>query len=425
MNISNQFLKITFLFIAFNFTIVAMAQDVKECKKIVQITAEGINTKSSAVLETKLAPDFSIAGQTGSIAKMVLQQLFGQLNDQVENYKEINQTNTSKGLELGYNFFYKQRGAVETTFVFNKQNQLTDLQLFGMQVKTMSADTEIQRNNDNVIEVPFEMAGNLIAVEVLLNGVQRKFIVDSGSPRVILNTKYIAGQDNEGKTRISSTTSGVNGSINGMDIGKVEELDFAGIKLENQEVITLDISHLEEDLDTEIYGLIGYDLIQDYDVLFDYENKKLVLINPNHFDNYKTTHLPNAKLETVPFSLNQHIPVIEAQIGRKKYTFGIDCGAEANLIHEPLFESLKSNLKNIELDSLIGADNNPVVINTAEVKSMKIGSKNFKRLVTAFSNISHLNQGYGLNLDGLIGYEVLSKQKTLLSFKRGELVFIE
>ncbi|OIQ21316.1 MAG: hypothetical protein BM557_03430 [Flavobacterium sp. MedPE-SWcel] len=424
MNFLNQFLKITFLFITLSFTTTTIAQDVKKCKEVIAITAEGINSKSSKALENKLAPDFTIANQTGSIAKMVLQQLFGQLNDHVDDYTEISKTKTDKGLEIKYNFVYKQRGPVKTTFVFNKQNLLAELQLFGMQVKTMSSETEIQRSSDNVIEIPFKMSGNLIMVNVLLNGKERKFIVDSGAPRVILNSKYIIGHNDNERTTISSS-SGVNGSINGMDITNVEELDFAGIKLENQEVITLDISHLEENLNEEIYGLIGYDLIQDYDVLFDYENKKLTLINPDHFEDYKSEYLSGAKLETTPITLEQHIPVIKAQINNKTYSFGIDSGAESNLMDKSLFNSLKNNLENITTDYLIGADNNPTEIKSAEVKSTKIGNKDFKNLVTAFSDISHLNQGYGLKLDGLIGYEVLSKQKTLLSFKRGELIFIQ
>ena len=35
----------------------------------------------------------------------------------------------------------------------------------------------------------------------------------------------------------------------------------------HQEILTLDISHLEKELNIEIYGLIGYQIIKDYDML--------------------------------------------------------------------------------------------------------------------------------------------------------------
>ena len=42
-----------------------------------------------------------------------------------------------------------------------------------------------------------------------------------------------------------------------------------------------------------------------------------------------------------------------------------------------------------------------------------------------FNDISHLNNAYKMEIDGLIGYEVLSKQKTLISYKRKEIIFID
>jgi hypothetical protein len=95
------------------------------------------------------------------------------------------------------------------------------------------------------------------------------------------------------------------------------------------------------------------------------------------------------------------------------------------LINETLFESLKKNIKRIKVDELLGADNQPKKVKKGKVKNTTIGAKSFKNLKTVFSDISHLNEGYKLNLDGLIGYEVLSKQKTLISFDRKEMIFIE
>ena len=50
---------------------------------------------------------------------------------------------------------------------------------------------------------------------MLLNGQKRKFILDSGSPMVILNSKYIEQDSTERKI---SSVEGVNGKISGMDI---------------------------------------------------------------------------------------------------------------------------------------------------------------------------------------------------------------
>jgi hypothetical protein len=278
-----KYLKI-FVLLSF-ITQVSFAQDISECRKIVDLTIESINNGSPDGLNTYLSDDFIIAGQKGEIAKMVLQQLFSQLGEKVKSHQEMKKNKMDKGLELVYNIDYMNMGLKEATFIFNESNLLTELTLFKMEVKTMNNDNKIEKSIHDIIEIPFTMAGKLIAVKILLNGKYRTFILDSGSPKVILNSKYISKKDTTKKT--ISASKGVSGNISGMDIGNVEQLDFYGIQLNNQEVITMDLSHLEESLETNFYGLIGYDLIKDYDLIFDYEKLKLTLINPDVYKSYK------------------------------------------------------------------------------------------------------------------------------------------
>ena len=400
------------------------AQNIEECRKIVDLTVEAINKGSSENLNIYLSDEFSIAGQTGAIANMVLQQLFSQLGETVIGLQEIEQNTIDKGLELVYNIEYKKMGLKEAKFVFDEKSLLQELSLFKMEVKTMSKDdTKIEKSSQDVIEIPFVMAGNLIAVRVLLNGEYRTFILDTGSPKVILNSKYIATKDSSSKT--ISSSKGVSGSISGMDIRKVKQLDFSGIQMNNQDVLTLDLSHLEESLETDIYGLIGYELIRDYDIIFDYQNLKLTLINPEVFESYKIENLSGNYLQTIPLYIEGHIPVVKVKVGPNNYSYGIDSGAESNLISGSLFESLKKYTKRVKIDQLIGADNLPKEVKKGNIKKTTIGTKRFKNLETVFSDISHLNEGYKMNIDGLIGFPVLHKQKTLISYKRSELIFLE
>jgi hypothetical protein len=292
-----------------------------------------------------------------------------------------------------------------------------------MEVKTMGNDTKIEKSSQDIIEIPFTMVGKLISVKVLLNGEPRTFILDSGAPNVILNSKYISEQDSTIK-KISSS-KGVSGNLSGMDIENVEHLDFYGIQLNNQDVITLNLSHLEESLETEVYGLIGYELIKDYDLIFDYEKLKLTLINPATFEKYRSENLADANLQKIPFELEGHIPIVKSQIGSLTLAFGIDCGAETNLISDKLFETIKKHTIQIKTDTLIGAENQPKEVYKGKVKKTKIGSRSFKNLSTLFNDISHLNEGYKIDIDGLIGYEILHKQITLISYVRKEMVFIE
>ncbi|MCG8748678.1 retropepsin-like aspartic protease [Tenacibaculum finnmarkense] len=279
-----------------------------------------------------------------------------------------------------------------------------------------------KKNDKNIIEIPFELAGKLIAVDLLLNGTKRKFILDTGAPFVILNSAYIIADT----TKTSSTSiKGVNGNISSISFKKTKSINFSGLKMNNQDIMTMNLAHLEKSLDYKFYGLIGYDLIKEYDIMFDYRKKIITLINPDIFDDYKKHNLLNNSLETIPVKLNKHIPVVDVKINNKILKLGIDSGASSNLIDNDLFSNLKKEIRKIKTDKLEGADKHSQQVKKGKIKKVRIGNKLFKRVKTSFSDISHLNRDPNINIDGLIGYPILSKQRTLISFLRKEIIFIK
>ena len=185
-----------------------------------------------------------------------------------------------------------------------------------------------------------------------------------------------------------------------------------------------DLSHLLEK--EEIYGLIGYQTIKDYDWLFDYANKTLTLIKPDKTDDY----ISKMQYTTYEFPLKMasetsHIPFVEAKIGKTEVALGIDCGASVNLLDTALFDKLKNDLTNITTTELTGASVQKAKVQEASVKSLTIGKILFENIPTVFKDMNHLNSQWENNIDGLIGYEILSNQKTLVSIKNKKIIFIE
>jgi len=400
------------------------SQSQTKCQAIVELTVEAINTKSIEGIKPHLASNFVIAGQEGPIATMVLQQLVGQLNDEIQDFKYISKKENEDGLNLVYEFEYKVKGVKETEFLFDSDNKIKELKLFKMEVKSMSKDdTKIVKNNEDVITVPIEMRGNLILVDVLLNGIPRKFIFDSGAPKVILNQKYMQPNDSTSNSLKISSSKGVNGSVSGLDLMHIDELNFHGISMKDQEVLTLDLSGLEKDYEVEIYGLIGFEQIKDYDLLFNYGDQELVLIDPNHFEIFEEVYFSNVQKTSVPIIMEGHIPVVEISVSGKFLSMGLDCGAESNLIDENLYDDYSNNLVNISTDTLSGADRIRKKVIVGDVKQVQIGLKSFERMSTIFSDISHINEGYSIKIDGILGYPLFSEQPILLSFSRKKLIF--
>ncbi len=125
-----KLLALVILFFASNIT---FAQDVVECEKIVLQTYDAINNKNSDLIMKYLSEDFSIAGQNGEIARMILPQLFQQLNTKITNIKKISDTKTDV-LTLVYESNFDSMGVINSTFVFDKNNKLTKIDLIPMQV---------------------------------------------------------------------------------------------------------------------------------------------------------------------------------------------------------------------------------------------------------------------------------------------------
>jgi len=397
-----------------------LAQNTEKCQKIVDIVITSINDNSAEPLQPYLAENFSIAGQKGELARMVLDQLFAQLT--VNSFQETHRRAIDHGLELKYNIVYEKMGAKEATFLFDKDGLLSNLNLFKMEVKTMATQTPKETGSKKIVKIPFKMAEKLILTEVMLNGVKRKFILDTGAPMVILNAKYTASKKRQ---MAVSSSQGAAGTISGMNIEKVKSLAWGDIKLVDQEFITLDLAHLEDELKTEIYGLIGYDMVMAYDLIFDYEKQFLTLIKPKAYKDYENENFADRTLVKVPFELQQHIPAIKAEISGMSLTLGIDSGAGSNFIDEGMFTTLKNAMSKVRNDYVIGADNHKKDTKKAEIRNIKIGEKSFAEVSTQFSDISHLNKEGKLNIDGLIGYPILSQQKTILSYNRKELVFVQ
>ena len=405
------------------------AQSLTDCENVVKETVNAINGYSVETLRRYLASDFECSGQKGDVASLVLNAIFGKLeqsNDSIEKYEKISDERNGDMLTLDYTFIYSKHAKSRTTFVFDKENKIKRLDLFSVTVKSADKGFKFEKPQAKVITIPITLTkNNMIVTQAAINGEKHNFIIDSGCPILYLNSKYFRGNDDEEGARMSSSED-VNGKISGgQDVITVDSFDFNGIRGNGMKVMTSDLSHLENG--TEVYGLIGYDVYKDYDLLFDYKKKTLTLIDPD----YTETFLKERKYEydEVPFEMSKtmrHIPLIKAQIDTVSLTLGIDCGAGNNLLDSKRWDEFESMLRRVKTTKLKGISNDEgAEVHVGKLKSLKIGGKTFRHTQTVFNDVSHFNRNKDERIDGLIGYEVLSRQKTILSYKNKKLIFIK
>ena len=141
--------RLTFLFVALLCAFHAHSQDVTECRKVVNIAVDAVNNRSTDELKKYLASDFTCAGKSGAIAIKVMELLVNQLNEHISDISEISEQQGNGTLTLVYDFNYsKKLGHKNATFVFNANNQLKQLELLSIQVKTLDRKTDFETPAD-------------------------------------------------------------------------------------------------------------------------------------------------------------------------------------------------------------------------------------------------------------------------------------
>jgi len=272
--------------------------------------------------------------------------------------------------------------------------------------------------SNEYMEMPFELAGKLIMFQATLNGKEEPFIFDSGAPCLVLNRKY----EEISETNALQDVAGIVGHASGVQSACVSQLKCGELSLLEQPAVVIDISHLEAQLNVKIRGLIGYDAIKNHDVLFDYENKVVALIDPlKTEDHVKWDHFRYP----LSFGNAAHLPILPISIAGEAFNMAIDCGAEMNLLdtrHSSYIHRSRTYSPK-ESQSLTGVGSEIMQVQFGTIDPVCVGDQiRIGAMDFLFSDISHLNAASSIIIDGLVGYELLSKRKTIVSYKRQEVL---
>ncbi len=252
----------------------------------------------------------------------------------------------------------------------------------------------------------FELASGLVIVKAAINGQVGDFILDTGSPGIVLNS-------HKDEIQNSCAAAGVGGQ---MTIGTVEVKSFEWgiIRKEKTQGFVLDVSHLEVACGREIMGLIGFDVLKNYELFFDYKNKTVKVFNAGEVES-----LTNLKVvKSIPFTLMGHVPVISAKVGGKRAYLGLDSGAEVNLLDSRFFDKIDlKSLTDIEQEFLTGLDNQKHPVMAADIETTQVRRHCLPEMRYVFTDLNTLSAQFGSPLDGLLGFPFFKNQVISINYK--------
>lgn len=271
---------------------------------------------------------------------------------------------------------------------------------------------EIETRTNHTI-VPFELLGGLIIVETQINGQPSSCIFDTGAPSIVIN------KDIELLTTSDDEIRGVTGTMK-MRSSIVKDFGMGKLKRQNIDALEVDISHLEKLKQREIEGIVGINVYSQEEVLINYEKSEIEFLPRKHKNKLDGKEL----ITSMPFSMENQLPIIKIRIGKRTYYFGVDTGAELNIIDEHCFIKIKS--KHVKVDGerlLTSVDEVEQAFPAILVDQVKIKKQSFAGQEFVIMDLKTFNQNLDIQLDGILGYPFLKDQLVSFDFRRSRLNF--
>jgi hypothetical protein len=266
--------------------------------------------------------------------------------------------------------------------------------------------------------IPFTLNGGLIIIQAKINDSIGNFVIDTGAEGLVLNSNHFKGvtDDSRGHYGVSGRGKALTVSYNNAII--VEELDFRGVVAD-----LVDLSSIELKKDIKILGLIGYNLLKDFEIMFNYRGRFISLSRVDGKGNV-IDPMPFIldKNDSLSFTLGNFIPVIDVTVNGVNKKFGIDSGAEINLLDLKRSKDIMTQFNPIRTIRLSGSDGKESEVLAGRLYRVAV-LENYRcaTMATVLINMDHLNRIYKTNLDGILGFEFLAPWLISINYKKQKL----
>lgn len=379
---------------------------------------QAFRQRDYAFLAPLLTPEVVIGQLPTGLNDLVIPQVLAQLPEPLRYV--VDSTVVRGGdTRIHTTYFYADGNARPQVFTFDARKRVTELDVLQGAKAYAIGETRPVHQPDR-IEVPFELHADLIFVKVMLNGKEETMILDSGAPVLVMNADR---QGTEGALSDAAQAHGVGGSIS-VGATHVDHFDWQGLRMENFDAMSMSLGHLEQAAKRPFAGLIGHSVFQDYEITFDYGRRMITLVRTDEAGEPVVPAVgERAPVSIIPFTMEGHIPAVRMTVDGVDYVMGLDCGATSNLIHLKHEKALAKRLSRRKRDVLAGAGKATSKTFSARLDRAWLGTTIYEGMVFSFDagNIDRLNEGYSIQLDGLLGYPLLKQYPITLNFRKGEL----
>lgn len=275
---------------------------------------------------------------------------------------------------------------------------------------------QIVESNNHVV-IPFQLRKGLIVITLNIEGRLGAFVLDTGAPDFVLNSRYFDGEIN---SKLSAT--GINQTINEVKQRKVKSIMSRkrDLKWRDSKIVLLDLLHLEQTCNLQIWGLIGVRAFREHELMIDYAKKELTLFKLDKKGNRLDQNEYDSPTDTSRFKILKHLIVLKMKIEELSLKLALDTGAQSNVLDKKWLRKLTDHFKKEEDVNMIGAASYSRKAARGELHRLKTGRLQFMPAKTLITDLTSFKRSYRVYIDGLLGYSVLKQQKFSINFKKKE-----
>ena len=128
----------------------------------------------------------------------------------------------------------------------------------------------------------FDKGGFHLFLNLKVNGLKCRFLIDTGASKSVLDKKYF--EEKIGKKYLKTVkqeTTGLHSSVSESHFGKVKTIELGHHVIKNYEIAAIDLSHVnmvyKQAKKPKISGILGSDLRLRYKMIVDYGQLKIYL----------------------------------------------------------------------------------------------------------------------------------------------------
>jgi hypothetical protein len=280
--------------------------------------------------------------------------------------------------------------------------------------QSISYSPENILKSDSVI-IPMKRAGRLLLIEAVVDNETGNLVFDTGASGLIFNNTYFRDHLRSATER----SNGINGSIGAVEQTIINKIEFAGLTYKRVSVDLANLGHIENRRGVKILGLIGFNLIKDFEIIIDAQNNQLKLYridsSGKRISTVKSDFRPD---HSQKIWIGGNIIFLEGTIREKKLNFCFDTGAETNVISSYVSKNILNTISITRRAGLSGTGSAGREVLFGKMNDFSIGNQPIRGMETIISNLEPLSEAYGTKIDGILGFNFMEQGILCINFAR-------